>query len=111
MDSLSELPNLKVMSHSAVFRYKGKDAGARAHHTPVLRGGRILTQWNVKTPLSQRPAVQVCRVLWFERGHWVEIDGRLCFRRNRFSASGIGEPLNNGQPKSRHQRHSLTVSY
>ena len=30
MDSLSELPNLKVMSHSAVFRYKGKEADARA---------------------------------------------------------------------------------
>jgi eukaryotic-like serine/threonine-protein kinase len=30
MDSLSELPNLKVMSQSAVFRYKGKDADARA---------------------------------------------------------------------------------
>ncbi len=30
MDSLSELPNLKVMSHSAVFRYKGKEADPRA---------------------------------------------------------------------------------
>jgi TolB-like protein len=30
MDSLSQLPNLKVMSHSAVFRYKGKDPDARA---------------------------------------------------------------------------------
>jgi eukaryotic-like serine/threonine-protein kinase len=30
MDSLSELPNLKVMSHSAVFRYKGKETDARA---------------------------------------------------------------------------------
>jgi len=29
MDSLSELPNLKVMSHSAVVRYKGKEADAR----------------------------------------------------------------------------------
>ena len=30
MDSLSELPNLKVMSRNAVFRYKGKEADARA---------------------------------------------------------------------------------
>lgn len=30
IDSLSELPNLKVMSRSAVFRYKGKDADPRA---------------------------------------------------------------------------------
>jgi TolB-like protein len=30
MDSLSELPNLKVMSHSAVFRYKGKEADPHA---------------------------------------------------------------------------------
>jgi serine/threonine protein kinase/tetratricopeptide (TPR) repeat protein len=30
IDSLSQLPNLKVMSRSAVFRYKGKDADARA---------------------------------------------------------------------------------
>jgi serine/threonine-protein kinase len=30
IDSLSEVPNLKVMSHSAVFRYKGKDTDARA---------------------------------------------------------------------------------
>ena len=29
MDSLSELPNLKVMSHSAVFRYKGKEPDVR----------------------------------------------------------------------------------
>lgn len=29
MDSLSELPNLKVMSRSAVFRYKGKDPDTR----------------------------------------------------------------------------------
>ena len=29
MNSLSELPNLKVMSHNAVFRYKGKEADAR----------------------------------------------------------------------------------
>jgi len=29
MDSLSELHNLKVMSHSAVFRYKGKEADPR----------------------------------------------------------------------------------
>ena len=30
MDSLSQLPNLKVMSHDAVFRYKGKNPDARA---------------------------------------------------------------------------------
>jgi len=30
MGSLSELPNLKVMSHSAVFRYKGKEPDVRA---------------------------------------------------------------------------------
>jgi eukaryotic-like serine/threonine-protein kinase len=30
IDSLSELPNLKVMSRSAVFRYKGKNADPRA---------------------------------------------------------------------------------
>lgn len=30
MDSLSQLPNLKVMSHDAVFRYKGKNPEARA---------------------------------------------------------------------------------
>ena len=30
MGSLSELPNLKVMSHSAVFRYKGKQPDVRA---------------------------------------------------------------------------------
>jgi len=30
MDSLSELPNLKVMSRSAVFRYKGKEPDARS---------------------------------------------------------------------------------
>jgi eukaryotic-like serine/threonine-protein kinase len=29
IDSLSQLPNLKVMSHSAVFRYKSKEADAR----------------------------------------------------------------------------------
>ena len=29
IDSLSQLPNLKVMSHSAVFRYKGKEADPR----------------------------------------------------------------------------------
>ena len=30
MDSLSQLPNLKIMSHDAVFRYKGKNPDARA---------------------------------------------------------------------------------
>jgi serine/threonine protein kinase/tetratricopeptide (TPR) repeat protein len=30
IDSLSELPNLKVMSRSAVYRYKGKDADVKA---------------------------------------------------------------------------------
>jgi serine/threonine protein kinase len=30
MDSLSQLPNIKVMSHDAVFRYKGKNTDARA---------------------------------------------------------------------------------
>ena len=30
MDSLSQLPSLKVMSHDAVFRYKGKNPDARA---------------------------------------------------------------------------------
>jgi len=30
MNSLAELPNLKVMSRNAVFRYKGKEADARA---------------------------------------------------------------------------------
>jgi len=30
IDSLSQVPNLKVMSRSAVFRYKGKDADARS---------------------------------------------------------------------------------
>src|SRR6202040_2920615 len=30
IDSLSQLPNLKVMSRSAVFRYKGKETDPRA---------------------------------------------------------------------------------
>jgi len=30
IDKLSELPELRIMSHNSVFRFKGKDAGAQA---------------------------------------------------------------------------------
>jgi serine/threonine protein kinase/tetratricopeptide (TPR) repeat protein len=42
IDSLSELPNLKVMSHSAVFRYKGKATDAKTAGTE-LRVRAVLT--------------------------------------------------------------------
>jgi TolB-like protein len=71
MDSLSELPNLKVMSRSAVFRYKGKapdaasagrDLGVRAVLT-----GRITQRGDNLTVSAELVDVADNRHLWGER--------------------------------------------
>jgi TolB-like protein len=50
-NNLSQLPNLRVMARSTVFRYKGKDAdpqkvGSDLHVRAVL-SGRLLQQGNM----------------------------------------------------------------
>lgn len=71
MDSLSELPNLKVMSRSAVFRYKGKepDAAAAGRDLGVRAAltGRITQRGDNLTVSAELVDAADNRHLWGER--------------------------------------------
>jgi serine/threonine-protein kinase len=71
MDSLSELPNLKVMPRSAVFRYKGKEADARAAgHDLGVRAvltGRITQRGDALIVSTELVDVEKNALLWGEQ--------------------------------------------
>jgi serine/threonine protein kinase/tetratricopeptide (TPR) repeat protein len=71
MDSLSQLPNLKIMSHDAVFRYKGKNADARAAGRELgVRGvltGRIVQRGDNLSVSAELVDVEDNALLWGEQ--------------------------------------------
>ena len=71
IDSLSQLPNLKVMSRSAVFRYKGKDSDPRSvGHDLGVRAvltGRITQRGNDLAVSAELVSVDDNSALWGEQ--------------------------------------------
>ena len=73
MNSLSELPKLKVMSHSAVFRYKGKEADPRTvgHELSVraVLQGRVTQRGDNLSISAELVDVEDNSHLWGEQYH------------------------------------------
>ena len=71
IDSLSELPNLKVMSHSAVFRYKGKTTDPKTAGTELgvraVLTGRVTQRGDNLTVNVELVKVEDNTALWGEQ--------------------------------------------
>jgi TolB-like protein/DNA-binding winged helix-turn-helix (wHTH) protein/Tfp pilus assembly protein PilF len=75
INNLSQLPNLRVMARSTVFRYKGKDTDPQKIgnelHVQALLSGRLLQQGNVLIIQAELMDVKTGTQLWggqFNRG-------------------------------------------
>ena len=81
IDSLSELPNLKVMSRSAVSRYKGKDVDPRTAGRELgvraVLAGRIMQRGDKLSVSAELVAVDDNSHLWGEQYNRVLADALL----------------------------------
>jgi len=75
INNLSQLPNLRVMARSTVFRYKGKDTDPQKIgndlHVQAVLSGRLLQQGNVLVIQAELMDVKTGTQLWgvqFNRG-------------------------------------------
>jgi TolB-like protein/DNA-binding winged helix-turn-helix (wHTH) protein/Flp pilus assembly protein TadD len=75
INNLSQLPNLRVMARSTVFRYKGKDSDPQKIgndlHVQAVLSGRLLQQGNVLVIQAELMDVKTGTQLWggqFNRG-------------------------------------------
>jgi len=78
IDSLSELPNLKVMSHSAVFRYKGKPADPKTAGLELgvkaVLTGRVTQRGDNLEVSAELVKVEDNTTLWGEQYHSKLVD-------------------------------------
>src|SRR5271168_501627 len=75
INNLSQLPNLRVMARSTVFRYKGKDSDPQKIgndlHVQAVLSGRLVQQGNVLVIQAELMDVKTGVQLWggqFNRG-------------------------------------------